>query len=148
VSLGVGFSTNTGAPRPGHLRRPERVRQAHEEQRAVRTEAPGARTDFYWPTTSGGYNDSVGGGFDREDIAARSPAPPASGHARLGHAAAGTQLKLEALTEQVTIDQLPTTRVKSLPLTYSITKRAARQPGAPTRGYIVNGSWARPCCRS
>jgi translocation and assembly module TamA len=33
---------------------------------------------------------------------------------------------------------LPTTRVKSLPLTYSITKRQLDSLVAPTRGYIVN----------
>jgi translocation and assembly module TamA len=126
-------------PRPGQLRRPERVRQAHEEQRAVRAEAPGgARPSSTWPTTSGGYNNSVGAGYDRGRCAARSPAPrastpPAPGARRCWNAAA-----LEALTEQVTIDDLPTTRVKSLPLTFSITRRKLDSLVLPNRGYIVN----------
>jgi translocation and assembly module TamA len=37
--------------------------------------------------------------------------------------------------------------VKSVPLTYSITKRKLDSLVLPTRGYIVNASWARPCCR-
>ena len=26
------------------------------------------RTDFFWPTTSNGYSNSVGAGYDREDV--------------------------------------------------------------------------------
>ena len=56
----------------------------------------------------------------------------------MGFAAAGKTLTLEALTEQVTIDDLPTTRVKSVPLTFSVTRRKLDSLVQPSRGYIVN----------
>ncbi|HWJ95760.1 MAG TPA: BamA/TamA family outer membrane protein, partial [Telluria sp.] len=48
-------------------------------------------------------------------------------------------IALEALTEQRSINGIVSERSKSLPLTYTITKRALDNLITPTRGYVLNG---------
>jgi translocation and assembly module TamA len=139
VSLGVGFSTNTGARTQATYTDLMVFGKRNKSTVLYEQKHQAARTDFYWPTTSGGYNLSVGGGFDREDIEGQITRTTSVSATRAwGTPLLEQSIKLEALTEQVTIDQLPTTRVKSLPLTYSITKRQLDSLVAPTRGYIAN----------
>jgi translocation and assembly module TamA len=95
--------------------------------------------DFFWPTTSNGYSNSVGAGYDRLNANGQITRTTSVHATRAwGSPLLERSLRLEALTEQITIDDLPTTRVKSVPLTFSITKRALDSLVLPTRGYIVN----------
>jgi translocation and assembly module TamA len=139
VSLGVGFSTNTGARTQANYGDLFVFGKRNKSSILYEQKHQAARTDFYWPTTSGGYNNSVGGGFDREDVEGQITRTTSVSATRAwGTPLLERSLKLEALTEQITIDSLPTTRVKSVPLTFSITKRHLDSLVAPTRGYIAN----------
>jgi len=139
VSVGVGFSTNTGARAQAEYddlnvfgkRMKSNILYEQLHQRA------GA--DFYWPTTSNGYSNSVGAGYDREDVRGTITRTTSIHATRAwGSPTLEKSLRLEALTEQVTIDDLPATRAKALPLTFSITKRQLDSLVNPTRGYIAN----------
>lgn len=139
VSVGLGYSTNTGARAQANygdlfvfgkrMKSSLLYEQLHQS----------ARTDFYWPTTSNGYSDSVGGGYERQDVRGEVTRTTSISATRAwGSPLLERSLKLEALTEQITIDDLPTSRVKSVPLTFSITKRRLDSLVAPTTGYIAN----------
>ena len=98
-----------------------------------------AKAEFYLPTTTGGYNNSFGAGYDRLDANGQITRTT-SIHAKRawGSPLLEKTLTLEALTEQVTIDDMPTTRVKSVPLTFALTKRKLDSLVQPSRGYILN----------
>jgi translocation and assembly module TamA len=139
VSLGLGFSTNTGARAQANyddlnvfgkrMKSNVLYEQLHQQ----------VRTDFFWPTTSNGYSNSVGAGYDREDVRDQITRTTSIHATRAwGSPTLERSLRLEALTEQVTIDHLPTTRAKALPLTFSITKRHLDSLVLPNSGYIVN----------
>jgi translocation and assembly module TamA len=139
LSLGVGFSTNTGARAQANyddlsvfgkrMKSNVLYEQLHQQ----------ARADFFWPTTSNGYSNSVGAGYDREDVRGQITRTTSVHATRVwGSPTLERSLRLEALTEQVTIDDQPTTRTKALPLTFSITKRKLDSLVLPTRGYIAN----------
>jgi translocation and assembly module TamA len=140
VSLGLGFSTNTGA-RAGVgyddlnvLGKRMKSNLTYEQRRQT------ARVDFYWPTTPKGYNDSVGGGYERKNVNGEiTRTTSVSVTRRWGSPLLERSLTLEALTEKQTIDNLETNRAKSVPLTYSITKRALDSLVLPTRGYVLSG---------
>jgi translocation and assembly module TamA len=139
VSVGVGYSTNTGARAQANYDDlyvfGKRMKSSllYEQRRQT------VRTDFYWPTTSGGYSNSVGAGYDRQNLEGQITRTTSVMAKRAwGSPLLERTLTLEALTEQVTIDDLPTTRVKSLPLTFSITKRRLDSLLQPARGYALN----------
>lgn len=140
AAVGLGFSTNTGARTQVNYDDLNVFGKRMKSNVTLEQKRQTARADFYWPTTPNGYNDSVGGGFERTDTygditsVARVAVRRAWGSPLLERS-----LTLEALTEEHTIDDLPATRSKSLPLTYSITKRAVDNLVLPTRGYVVNG---------
>jgi translocation and assembly module TamA len=139
LSVGVGYSTNTGA-RVGAgyddlnvFGKRMKNRLVYEQKRQT------LRTDFYWPTTAKGYNDSIGAGYNREDIRDQiTRTTTVSATRSWGSPLLERSLRLEALTEQITIDAMPTTRAKALPLTFSITKRALDSLVQPSRGYVAN----------
>lgn len=142
VSLGVGFSTNTGARAQANygdlliFGKRNKSSVLYEQKRQT------ARTDFYWPTTSSGYNNSVGGGFDRQDVEGQITRTTSISATRAwGSPLLERSVKIEALTEQITLAgaTIPNERVKSVPVTFSITKRSLDSLVAPTRGYILNG---------
>jgi translocation and assembly module TamA len=139
VSVGVGFSTNTGARAQANyddlnvfgkrMKSNVLYEQLHQQ----------ARADFFWPTTSNGYSNSVGAGYDREDVRGQITRTTSIHATRAwGSPTLEKSLRLEALTEQITIDDLPSTRTKALPLTFSITKRKLDSLIVPTDGYIAN----------
>jgi translocation and assembly module TamA len=139
LSTGVGYSTNTGA-RVGAgyddlyvFGKRMKNRLVYEQKRQT------LRSDFYWPTTSNGYNDSIGAGYDRQDVRDQITRTTSVSATRAwGSPLLERSWRLEALTEQVTIDGLPTTRAKALPLTFSITKRKLDNLVQPSRGYAAN----------
>jgi translocation and assembly module TamA len=140
AEAGVGFSTNTGARTQLNYSDLNvhgtrlKSRLIFEQKRQT------ARADFYRPTTPDGYNDSVGGGVERNDIQGELTSVTslstrrAWGSPRLEHS-----ITFEVLTERRTIDGLPSTRSKSLPVTYSVTRRELDNLITPTRGYVLNG---------
>jgi translocation and assembly module TamA len=99
-----------------------------------------ARADFYWPTTVDGYNDSVGGGYTHTDIENEVTAVTSVSAKRAwGTPLLERSVMIEALTEQYSVDNVISSRAKSVPVTFSITKRDLDSLIAPTRGYVVNG---------
>jgi translocation and assembly module TamA len=139
VSVGLGFSTNTGARAQVNyddlnvLGKRMKSNLIYEQRRQT------LRSDFYWPTTSGGYNDSVGAAYERLDVNGQiTRTTSVSARRTWGSPLLERSLTLEALTEQRTVDQVITTRSKSLPLTYTITKRSLDSLVLPTVGYVVS----------
>jgi len=142
LSLGVGFSTNTGARTQANYDDLYVFGKRMKSSLLYEQKQQSARTDFYWPTTSNGYSNSLGGGFKREDLEGQiTRTTDITAKRSWGSPLLERTLTLAALTEQVTIDDAvngETTRVKSLPLTFSITKRALDSLVQPTRGYVAN----------
>jgi translocation and assembly module TamA len=139
VSLGVGYSTNTGARAQASYDDlyvfGKRMKSSvlYEQRRQT------AGAEFFWPTTSGGYSNSLGAKYDRLNLEGQiTRTTSVTAKRAWGSPLLERSLTLEALTEQVTIDELPTTRVKSLPLTYTITKRHLDSLLQPTRGYALS----------
>ena len=48
-------------------------------------------------------------------------------------------MTIEALTEQLSVDNIISSRAKSVPVTFAITKRQLDSLTAPTRGYVLAG---------
>ena len=141
LSLGVGFSTNTGARLQANYDDLFVFGKRMKSSVLYEQKRQSARTDFYWPTTSNGYSNSLGGGYKREDLEGQiTRTTDITAKRSWGSPLLERTLTLAALTEQVTIegDTEPTSRVKSVPLTFSITKRALDSLVLPTRGYVAN----------
>ena len=141
VSVGLGYSTNTG----------NRAQVAYDDLSVfglrmksnivLETRRQAARTDFYFPTTATGYSDSFGAGFERTDINGEVLAVSTLAAKRAwGTPLLERSLNLEYLSEVRTVDNFPTASSKSVPLTFSITKRALDSLVQPTRGYVVNAT--------
>jgi translocation and assembly module TamA len=139
VALGLGYSTNTGARAQAEYDDLNVFGKRMKTNVLYEQKHQAAKAEFYLPTTTGGYNNSFGAGYDRLDANGQITRTT-SVHAKRawGSPLLEKTLTLEALTEQVTIDDLPTTRVKSVPLTFSITKRHLDSLVQPSRGFIVN----------
>ena len=139
VALGVGFSTNTGSRAQAEYDDLNVFGKRMKSNVLYEMRHQAAKTEFYLPTTTGGYNNSFGAGYDRLDANGQITRTT-SVHAKRawGTPLLERTLTLEALTEQTTIDDLETTRVKSVPLTFAITKRKLDSLVQPSRGYIVN----------
>jgi translocation and assembly module TamA len=139
VEVGLGFSTNTGGRASlgyddlnvfGKRMKSDLV---YEQKHQL------ARADFYWPTTPDGYNDSVGGGFERTDVRGEITTTASVAARRAwGTPELERSLTLEALAEQRQVEGIDTSYSKSLPLTYSVTRRKLDNLLQPTRGYALN----------
>ncbi|MGJ7916066.1 autotransporter assembly complex protein TamA [Massilia sp. LXY-6] len=139
VSVGLGYSTNTGARAQANYDDLNVFGKRMKSNVLYEQLRQQARADFYWPTTTSGYSNSVGAGYDREDVRGQITRTTSIHATRAwGSPTLERSLRLEALTEQLTIDDLPTRRTKALPLTFSITRRALDSLVLPTRGYIAN----------
>lgn len=139
VSVGAGYSTNTGARAQASYDDLSVFGKRMKNSLIYEQRQQTARTDFYWPVTSNGYRNSVGAGYQRldaEGLVTRTTSIDAT--RAWGSPLLERSLTLQALTEQVTIDDLPTTRAKAVPLTFSITKRHLDSLVQPTTGYIAN----------
>nr|WP_307189633.1 autotransporter assembly complex family protein [Massilia eurypsychrophila] len=141
VSAGLGYSTNTG----------NRAQLAYDDLSVFglrmksnlifETLRQTARADFYFPTTPKGYNDSIGAGFERNDLRGeRTNVTTIAARRAWGSPLLERSLTLEALTEQRSVDgqARSSSSSKSVPLTYSITKRALDNLLVPTTGYVIN----------
>jgi translocation and assembly module TamA len=141
VSAGLGFSTNTG----------NRSQLSYDDLNVfglrfksniiMESRRQSARGDFYWPTTPKGYNDSVGAGFERTDLQGeRTSVSTVAAKRAWGSPQLERSVTLEYLNELRQIDGLPTTASKSVPLTYSITRRQLDNLLTPTSGYAISAS--------
>jgi translocation and assembly module TamA len=141
LSLGVGFSTNTGARLQANYDDLFVFGKRMKSSVLYEQKRQSARSDFYWPTTSNGYSNSLGAGYKREDLEGQiTRTTDITAKRSWGSPLLERSLTLAALTEQITIegDTEPTSRVKSVPLTFSITKRSLDSLVQPTRGYVAN----------
>jgi translocation and assembly module TamA len=139
VSAGLGYSTNTG----------NRAQLTYDDLSVFglrmksniifETLRQTVRADFYFPTTPKGYNDSIGAGFERNDLRGeRTNVTTIAARRAWGSPLLERSVTLEALTEQRSVDGQMKSSSKSVPLTYSITKRALDNLLVPTTGYVIN----------
>jgi translocation and assembly module TamA len=139
LEVGLGISTNTGGRASlgyddlsvfGKRMKSDLV---YEQKHQL------ARVDFFWPTTSKGYNDSLGGGVERTDVRGEL-VRTASVTARRawGTPELERSISLQALIELREVEGIETMRSKSLPLTYSVTRRKLDNLLSPTVGYALN----------
>jgi translocation and assembly module TamA len=139
VSLGVGYSTNTGNRAQATYEDLSVFGKRNKSSLIYEQKQQTLRTDFYWPVTSNGYRNSVGAGYQRLDAEGQITRTTSIDATRAwGSPLLERSLTLQVLTEQVSIDDLPTMRAKAVPLTFSITKRHLDSLVQPTKGYIVN----------
>lgn len=140
AEVGLGFSTNTGARAQVSYDDLNVLGKRMKSDLLLEQRRQGARVDFYWPTTPKGYNDSVGAGFERTDANGEiTNVASIAARRAWGSPLLERSVALELLTEQRSINGFVSTRSKSLPLTYTITKRALDNLITPTRGYVLNG---------
>ncbi|MBA4094589.1 MAG: outer membrane protein assembly factor, partial [Candidatus Accumulibacter sp.] len=139
AEVGVGFSTNTGGRASVSYDDLFVFGKRMKSDLIYEQKRQSARVDFYWPTTPDGYNDSIGGGIERTDVRGEllTLATVAARRA-WGTPELERSLTLEALIEQREVEGLETTRSKSVPLTYSVTRRKLDNLLSPTRGYALN----------
>jgi len=139
VAAGLGYSTNTGN-RAQLTYDDLNVRGLRLKSKLIfETLRQTARADFYFPTTPKGYNDSFGGGFERNDLRGeRTNVTTVAARRSWGSPLLERSLTVEVLHEKRQVDDLPETSSKSVPLTYSITRRALDNLLSPTSGYVFN----------
>jgi translocation and assembly module TamA len=139
VTVGVGYSTNTGARAQAAYDDLNVFGKRNKNSLVYEQKQQTLRTDFYWPVTSNGYRNSVGAGYQRLNAEGQITRTTSIDATRAwGSPLLERSLTLQVLTEQVTIDDLPAMRAKAVPLTFSITKRHLDSLVQPTTGYIVN----------
>lgn len=139
VEAGVGFSTDTGArARVSYDNLNVRGKRfnsdlIYEQRRQT------ANTELHWPTSREGHNDSIGAKVEREDLRGEiTTLASLSARRAWGTPLQERSLTIEALTEKREVEGLPTTRSRSLPVTYSVTWRRVDNLIQPTSGYVLN----------
>ena len=139
VSAGVGVSTNTGNRAQLNYDDLSVFGLRLKSALIMETKKQTARGDFYFPITPDGYSDSFGGGFERNDIAGEeTTVATVSAKRAWGSPLLERSLTVELLTEQKRVDDLRTARSKSLPVTFSITRRRLDNLLFPTKGNVFN----------
>ena len=139
ASVGVGYSTNTGARAQVNYDDLNVRGLRLKSQVIAESKRQAARADFYFPTTAKGYNDSFGAGFERNDLRGEiTNVATVAVRRSWGTPLLERSLTFEYLAEKQTVAGLMSRNSKSLPLTYSITKRALDNLVLPTRGYVIN----------
>jgi translocation and assembly module TamA len=139
VSVGLGVSTNTGYRAQVNYDDLNVHGLRMKSSVVLETKRQTGRADFYFPTTPKGYNDSFGGGFERTDVSGEVTSVSTLAAKRAwGTPLLERSVSLELLSEQRSVDQQVTRRSKSLPLTYSVTRRALDNLLQPSRGYVLN----------
>ena len=139
VEVGLGFSTNTGGRAQLSYDDLNVFGKRMKSDIIYEQKRQSARADFYWPTTTDGYNDSVGGGIEREDVRGEvTTTASVSARRAWGTPELERSLTLEVLAEKREVAGLENTYSKSIPLTYSVTRRKLDNLILPTRGYALN----------
>ncbi|MEW6021986.1 MAG: autotransporter assembly complex family protein [Pseudomonadota bacterium] len=139
VEVGLGFSTDTGARAQLGYDDLNVFGKRMKSDVIYEQKRQSARVDFYWPTTPDGYNDSVGGGVEREDVRGEITTTASVAARRAwGTPELERSLTLEVLAEKREVAGLDTTYSRSIPLTYNVTRRKLDNLLQPTRGYALN----------
>ncbi|HBI70602.1 MAG TPA: outer membrane protein assembly factor [Massilia sp.] len=139
VEVGLGFSTDTGARAQVGYDDLNVFGKRMKSDVIYEQKRQSARADFYWPTTPDGYNDSVGGGVEREDVRGEiTTTASVSARRAWGTPELERSLTLEVLAEKREVAGLETNYSKSVPLTYNVTRRKLDNLLQPTRGYALN----------
>jgi translocation and assembly module TamA len=139
AEVGLGLSTNTGARAQVRYDDLNVFGKRMKSDLIYEQRRQNARVDFFWPTKPKGYNDSVGGGVERTDVRGQILTVASLAARRAwGSPLLERSVSLELLTEKRVIDDQPSTRSTSLPLTYNFTKRKLDSLVQPTRGYVIN----------
>lgn len=139
VSAGIGYSTNTG----------NRASLTYDDLSVfglrlksaltLETKKQTASSNFYFPVTPEGYNDSIGATFERSDISGEvTSVASLAGKRSWGTPLLERNLTLELLTETKTVGGVLSSQSKSLPLTYGVTWRKLDNLLFPTKGYALN----------
>ncbi|RZA29453.1 MAG: outer membrane protein assembly factor [Lysobacteraceae bacterium] len=140
VEVGVGFSTDTGARLQGSYDDLNVFGKRMKSDLIYEQKRQTARADFFWPTTSKGYNDSIGAGIERNDVRGEiTTLATVAARRQWGSPLLERSLTLEALVEKREVPPNPSTNTRSLPLTYAITKRKLDSLIQPTNGYVLQG---------
>jgi translocation and assembly module TamA len=140
VEVGLGFSTDTGARAQASYDDLNVFGKRMKSDLIYEQKRQTARVDFFWPTTPKGYNDSVGAGVERNDVRGEiTTLATVAARRQWGSPLLERSLTLEALVEKREVPPSEPTTTRSLPLTYSITKRKLDSLIQPTNGYVLQG---------
>ncbi|WP_307578927.1 autotransporter assembly complex protein TamA [Pseudoduganella violaceinigra] len=141
ASVGIGFSTNTGARTSGTYDDLDVFGLKMKSALTLETKRQSARSDFYFPTTADGYNDSFGAALERKDIEGEITrtgsiaAKRAWGTPLLEHS-----ISIEYLNESKTVNRVLSSHSQSLPITYAATWRKVDNLVFPTQGHVINAT--------
>lgn len=139
VEAGVGFSTDTGARAQLGYDDLNLFGKRFKSDLIYEQRRQTARGEFFWPTTADGYSDSVSAGVEREDLRGEITTLASIAARRAwGSPLLERSLTLEVLAEKREVAGLEPTYTRSIPLTYSITRRRLDSLIQPTNGYVVN----------
>ncbi|WP_313177873.1 autotransporter assembly complex family protein [Massilia sp.] len=139
VEVGLGFSTDTGGRAQVGYDDLNVFGKRMKSDLIYEQKRQSARVDFFWPTTPDGYNDSVGGGVEREDVRGEITTTASVAARRAwGTPELERSLTLEVLAEKREVAGIDTNYSKSIPLTYNVTRRKLDNLLQPTRGYALN----------
>lgn len=142
VEAGLGFSTDTGARASLGYDDLSVFGKRFKSDLIYEQKRQTAKGEFFWPTTAKGYNDSVSAGVEREDLRGEiTTLASVAARRSWGSPLLERSLTIEALTEKREVEGLEPTRAKSLPLTYSITRRKLDSLILPTNGYVWNAQF-------
>jgi translocation and assembly module TamA len=140
VEVGLGFSTDTGARAQASYDDLNVLGKRMKSDLIYEQKRQTARVDFFWPTTPKGYNDSVGAGVERNDVRGEiTTLATVAARRQWGSPLLERSLTLEAQVEKREVPPSEPTTTRSLPLTYSITKRKLDSLIQPTNGYVLQG---------
>lgn len=141
ASVGIGFSTNTGARTSGTYDDLNVFGLKMKSAITLETKRQSARSDFYFPTTEDGYNDSFGAAVERKDIEGEITRTASVAAKRAwGTPLLERSISIEYLNESKTVDGLPSSHSQSLPVTYAATWRKVDNLVFPTKGYVLNAT--------
>lgn len=139
VSAGLGYSTNTGNRASLTYDDLSVFGLRMKSALTLETKKQTASSNFYFPVTPEGYNDSIGASFERSDISGEvTSVASLAGKRTWGTPLLERNLTLELLTETKTIGGVLSSQSKSLPLTYGVTWRKLDNLLFPTKGYALN----------
>lgn len=141
ASVGVGFSTNTGARMSGSYDDLSVFGLKMKSALTLETKRQSARSDFFFPTTADGYNDSVGAAVERKDIEGEITRTASLAAKRAwGTPLLERSVSIEYLNESKTVNRVRSSHSQSLPITYAATWRKVDNLVFPTKGYVLNAT--------
>ena len=142
VEAGLGFSTDTGARAQLGYDDLNVFGKRFKSDLIYEQKRQTAKGELFWPTTAKGYNDSISAGVEREDLRGEiTTLASVAARRAWGTPLLERSLTFEVLTEKREVEGLEPTRTKSLPLTYSITRRKLDSLIQPTNGYVLNAQF-------